>query len=361
MSRADGGALAGILAAHRRRYPLLQPQDAVKLCYQRAFGAAHFCAGEEEALRRLEQECAALTPSSGPLLEALGGEDSACRLMLGAAKQQGVPLSLTARAFALAAQTTRPDPGGFECLLQELLFLTQQKKLPFSARELEGYLATYRAAGCPAVSHSDSYRAAYAPHYRVFAGPLARLLPLIFAIEERRRALPASRRLAVALDGFSASGKTTAAGLLARLFGAAVVHMDDFFLPPELRTAQRFAQPGGNVHYERFALEVAPHLTAREPFSYRIFSCRRMDFEGEASIGREDVILVEGAYALHPACRGSYDLAAFFDIAPVRQETRIRARNGDALWERFRDQWIPLERAYAEAFSPAQQAQFLIE
>ena len=137
--------------------------------------------------------------------------------------------------------------------------------------------------------------------------------------------------------------------------------MDDFFLPPELRTAQRFAQPGGNVHYERFALEAAPHLTVREPFSYRLFSCQRMDFEGEASIGREDVVLVEGAYALHPACCGSYDLSAFFDISPARQEARIRARNGDALWQRFRDQWIPLEHAYAKAFSPAQRVQFLVE
>ena len=138
MNGTVGVSLAEILAAHRQRYPLLKPQDAVKLCYQRAFGAAHFCAGEEEALHRLEQECAALTPSGGPLLEALGGEDRACRLMLGEAKRQELSLPLAARAFALAAQTTQPDPDRFEALLQELLVLAQQRELPFSGREAEG-------------------------------------------------------------------------------------------------------------------------------------------------------------------------------------------------------------------------------
>ena len=32
--------------------------------------------------------------------------------------------------------------------------------------------------------------------------------------------------------------------------------MDDFFLPMELRTAERLEEPGGNVHYERFSAEV---------------------------------------------------------------------------------------------------------
>ena len=64
----------------------------------------------------------------------------------------------------------------------------------------------------------------------------------------------------IAIDGRAASGKTTLAAALAAETGGTVVHMDDFFLPAELRTPQRLAAPGGNVHAERFAEEVLPFL-----------------------------------------------------------------------------------------------------
>ena len=52
-------------------------------------------------------------------------------------------------------------------------------------------------------------------------------------IEEK---LAESERLVIAIDGGAASGKTTLAGELAKRFGGACVHMDDFFLRPEQRT-----------------------------------------------------------------------------------------------------------------------------
>ena len=77
----------------------------------------------------------------------------------------------------------------------------------------------------------------------------------------------------IAIDGRAASGKTTLAAALAAETGGAVVHMDDFFLPAELRTPQRLAAPGGNVHAERFAEEVLPFLRQGRPFCYRRFDC----------------------------------------------------------------------------------------
>ncbi len=56
----------------------------------------------------------------------------------------------------------------------------------------------------------------------------------------------------VAIDGPCTSGKTTFAAMLNRRFGGNVLHMDDFFLRPEQRTPERFAEPGGNVDRERF-------------------------------------------------------------------------------------------------------------
>ena len=39
--------------------------------------------------------------------------------------------------------------------------------LSTEARALADYLAQYRAEGCPMVSHSETYRNAYRPAYRV--------------------------------------------------------------------------------------------------------------------------------------------------------------------------------------------------
>jgi len=73
----------------------------------------------------------------------------------------------------------------------------------------------------------------------------------------------------IAMDGRAAAGKTTLAEELAVTLGGAVVHMDDFFLPGELRTPERLAAPGGNVHAERFVEEVLPYLRRGEAFRYR--------------------------------------------------------------------------------------------
>ena len=51
----------------------------------------------------------------------------------------------------------------------------------------------------------------------------------------------------IAIDGSCTAGKTTLAAHLATKYDCNLIHMDDFFLRPEQRTAERFAEPGGNV------------------------------------------------------------------------------------------------------------------
>ncbi|MBQ7816856.1 MAG: uridine kinase, partial [Oscillospiraceae bacterium] len=59
----------------------------------------------------------------------------------------------------------------------------------------------------------------------------------------------------VAIDGPCASGKSSLGNFLNDNFICNVFHMDDFFLPPEMKTAERLAEVGGNVDYERFGKE----------------------------------------------------------------------------------------------------------
>ena len=78
-----------------------------------------------------------------------------------------------------------------------------------------------------------------------------RSLRTVSELTEELRVLPTGMRI-IAIDGRCAAGKTTLAARLAKELGGDVIHMDDFFLPPALRTQERRSEPGGNVHYERF-------------------------------------------------------------------------------------------------------------
>ena len=118
-----------------------------------------------------------------------------------------------------------------------------------------------------------------------------------------------------------------------------------------MRTKERFREPGGNIHYERFEEEIAMPIRAGKPFSYRIFDCSRMDFNGEKHIGMVPLLLVEGVYCLHPRYRDIYDLRLFLKTDTKTQDTRLKAR-GEWLYRRFQEDWLPMEQAYYNAFHP---------
>lgn len=158
------------------------------------------------------------------------------------------------------------------------------------------------------------------------------------------------RPFIIAIDGRAASGKSTLAEQLSKLLDADVVHMDDFFLPPELRTEERLAEPGGNVHYERFCEEVLPYLGSSAAFSYRIFDCSKMDYSGERIIENKPIRIVEGAYSHHPKFGGYADLFVFSDVDAEEQLRRICLRNGEEKAQMFAKKWIPMEERYFAAF-----------
>ena len=162
--------------------------------------------------------------------------------------------------------------------------------------------------------------------------------------------LQSKNRVVAAFDGRSAAGKSSAAEWLAVQLGGEVIHMDDFFLPLELRTLERLAEPGGNVHRERFETEVLQGLVSGEVFRYRRFDCSVMDYGESVSAGDKRLIIIEGAYSLHPSFGNYYDLAVFFDIDPEEQKSRILRRDGPGKLVAFTQRWIPMEERYISAF-----------
>ena len=136
--------------------------------------------------------------------------------------------------------------------------------------------------------------------------------------------------------------------------------MDDFFLRPEQRTAERYAQPGGNVDYERFREEVLLPLKTGKAFSYRPFSCRTFTLSEPVAVTPRQLNIVEGTYCLHPYFGNPYDLRILLSVSPELQHARVLQRP-QHLQERFFTAWIPMEKLYFDHFRIPEQSDIQLD
>ena len=167
-----------------------------------------------------------------------------------------------------------------------------------------------------------------------------------------RSLLEKKSRVIVAIDGMAASGKTTLASRLAQRFSScAVVHMDDFTVPFEDRYPGYFEKTLSNADTARFEREVLSPLAGGRSAVYRPYRCHPVPGFGEPVEIAKDcaVIIVEGAYCLHPDLWDRYDLRALMTVSGNTQRARILARNGEAQLDRFLSMWIPMEHAHISA------------
>ena len=334
-------------------HPAMEPQDVVKMVYQAAYGAEHLLADVEKAGEYLIQELE-MVPADAriPLVEDIS--EDMCRVNLAAWKAKGLPADWLLKIFVLSAGGWKDRDDVFAAYLKQADEAVSGGWLDFTYDEWHAYIKEYMKDGVRAVHHSEGYRQAEKPAYRLAARCFVRILPVL----EKAAALGTSARPSViAIDGRAASGKTTMAGQLRLILGGSIIRMDDFFLPPELRTEERFSQPGGNVHYERFAEEVLPHIRDGREFTYRRFDCSSMDFDQKpVKVGAGHWRIVEGSYSHHPKLGDYADLRIFSDVDAETQMERIIVRNGHEMAEIFRSRWIPLEEEYFRTVNIAEKA-----
>lgn len=360
-----------ILRRHMDRYPDMRATDAVKLIFQNEFCGGHLITDAGDSLTRLRSEYTAVQhDNTTPPIEPIGND--IVRVNLAALDDERCPLERLNHQFVRSAHL---HVGSRDVFLQKLSVLTELTaagKSPFGSDELGAYLEQYAAAGYPPVSHSEVYRTAYAPAYRVLQ---RHCLPeeltdkignttesIACALLSHIDHMPSQKTpLLVAIDGRCASGKTTLAIHLQNIFGWSVVHMDHFFLRPQQRTPQRLAAPGGNIDHERFLSEVLIPLSRGLKTQYRPFDCHTQQMDEPISVAPTDVILVEGSYCCHPSLIEYYDAKFFLSVSPETQLLRITARNGQAAAAQFQAQWIPLEERYFSLCQPAQQCDLCLE
>lgn len=154
------------LTEQYRRHPALAAEDVAKLCYQAARGAEHLLTDLDRARAYLERELA-LTPADGemPLAEPIS--DEVARVNLAAWKARGLAPETLFALFAATASVRREGEDPLPLYLREVGEWLSSAQGPVTPEAWQAFLGDYEARGCPAIHHSDAYRGAEHPAYRI--------------------------------------------------------------------------------------------------------------------------------------------------------------------------------------------------
>ena len=281
-----------LLIEHFQTYPRLKIQDIFKFLYQSAFGCEHLISSLEAAAEYIEKEHDTMGSKGEPIIVPLDGKYSRVPLSY---LDHGLSVDTFGKLFVASAKKEEHGLGDLQQKLNVATELVAEDLLPFQAKEWEQAVEGWKHKGYPAVHHSDVFRENYLPSYRVMANEY---IPFLTFFAELDRRL-AKGTVIVAIEGGSASGKTTLSGILSSIYDCTVFHMDDFFLQPEQRTPERYAEIGGKVDRERFSTEVLQPLSNGEAVHYRKFNCSTMRLGEEIEVGTKRLTIIEGAYSMH--------------------------------------------------------------
>ena len=170
-----------------------------------------------------------------------------------------------------------------------------------------------------------------------------------------------SEPIIIGIDGNCCGGKSTIAKIISQVYNCNIFKMDHFFLSLDKKTPQRLAEPGGNVDYERFESQVLKKIKTTDSFSYDVFNCQNQSYDNSIEIISKNINIVEGSYCMHPRLIKYYDYKIFVSVDKEIQKNRVLKRNGQAMYKRFIQEWIPLENYYFEKLKIVDQSDFIID
>lgn len=313
------------------QYPKLELQDLMKFLFQSSFGCEHLISDQETVKQYIEQE---IKDNQDPLASYESLDGDFIRLHL----NYGLHPNTLATLFTLSAIPQENGNKDLEEKLKILLDMIQNKELPFDYLQSKQKLYAWKEKGYPAVHHSKTFNETYHPAYRLIHKKYVPFLPVFKYIDIQHPAI-------VAIDGRCASGKTTFANLLSKVYTCNVFHMDDFFLQKQQRTKERLSKPGENVDHERFEKEVLIPLKNGKDVSLQRFDCSTLTLQKPEHIPYAPLNVVEGSYSMHKDLQKYYDYSIFLTLDPNEQILRIKKRNPNRVND-FMTQWIPLEEKY---------------
>jgi hypothetical protein len=156
----------GLIQEHFSRRPLMKTTDVYKLLFQGVFGVGHIMG--EEAMERLQEEAGRIDPEDHlgePLIEEITADGSMVRVNLRPFLRRGLPLDglfkvMKETAVEGVAEDFLIGWRAFNELVESGVIAVDKGELERLNRELE-------EDGIRPRHHSEAYREAYYPAYRV--------------------------------------------------------------------------------------------------------------------------------------------------------------------------------------------------
>jgi hypothetical protein len=180
----DHEGLFALIQQHLSWYPLMEPRDVYKLLYQGVMGSEHLVDVPEDFVQRLRMEFDRLIADpAARLLEPVRPDKSLLRFNLCAYKCMQTNLDQLVPVFLETAR----QGGGTEAELQAgwTFFVSfcdngRIKNYPIGA--VHKFTSWLEKVAFPPVHHSETYRWAYQPSYRLISTRLLSSLELMGAV-----------------------------------------------------------------------------------------------------------------------------------------------------------------------------------
>ena len=185
--------------------------------------------------------------------------------------------------------------------------------------------------------------------------PIVAVDTVVAAIRARS---PRARALVVAIDGRSASGKSTLSEAVARAIDAAIVACDDFYAASvsdaewDRRTPEQRAADG--IDWRRLKREAINPLRTGRParwYAFDFLAGPRSD--GTYPLQRtpterapKSVVLLDGAYSARPELADILDLTVLVEATAPTRQARLEAREAPDFLRQWHARWDAAEEIY---------------
>jgi len=160
--------LIRLIKIHQQEKKDVEVQDAYKLIYQSVYGVAHILEFPERAKTFLVQEIASVDSSaSEKMIEVISLSGDVVRLNLRPYKFYNGDPDLLFEAMVQSAESIRGSESDFLRDWEEFKTAVSHGRLTFDQQQAKRFDDEMKKAGYPEVHHSQGYRAANRPAYRV--------------------------------------------------------------------------------------------------------------------------------------------------------------------------------------------------
>lgn len=319
---------------HKNKYHKMTTQDIVKLLYQNHFGPGHFIKDIDTIKNYYNHESNIINVNiNNNLYEHIGNNFVRVNLY---------PYNNYFNKEYLINAFYESSLFDFNnCMFKERF------KNILLEIDNDGFLNNYNYDN---VHHSLIFNNEYNPHYRVVNTKFLNIEMKTFQLQNYIDSF--NEFTIFALEGKCASGKTTISNNLKNI---TIIDVDEFFLNNDLKTKERLNEIGGNIDYDLYE-QCLQKIKPNSTITYTIFDCSTQSYSTKTIDIKEKVLLV-GVYSYHQKVRKYIDKLCYLIVNENEQLNRLKQRK---MFDRFINEWVPLENKYYNSFDFIGEANILI-